>query len=184
MPCSWYRSSCGFWVWKSLPYPSFVVGEGLHVTGIERQEDLTKASANRAAKVEKFVSKRHARQEPAPEGQAPSLVTLEVDVNHGAKDIPCCHGAVLAGLHTCGDLGPMSLRLFLNSHARAIVNVGCCYHAMSEREHELFGERQEGQSGFVRDDQDVGFPLSNAAKRFCRQTHCTFKPTKKDTRHH
>ena len=52
-------------------------------------------------------------------------------------------GAVLCGLHTCGDLGPILLRTFLASEARAVVSVGCCYASLTD-------------SG-----SECGFPLSH-----------------------
>ncbi|RKP26842.1 methyltransferase domain-containing protein, partial [Syncephalis pseudoplumigaleata] len=38
---------------------------------------------------------------------------------------------LLCGLHTCGDLGASSLRLFVESDARILVNVGCCYNLLT-----------------------------------------------------
>jgi hypothetical protein len=43
----------------------------------------------------------------------------------------------LIGLHTCGDLSPMTLRMWRQSSASLIVNVGCCYNHVSE-EDEMF----------------------------------------------
>ncbi|XP_038073426.1 methyltransferase-like protein 25 isoform X2 [Patiria miniata] len=40
---------------------------------------------------------------------------------------------MLIGLHTCGDLAPSTLRLFVhNDTARVLLNVGCCYQKLSE----------------------------------------------------
>lgn len=40
----------------------------------------------------------------------------------------------LIGLHTCGNLAPDSLRIFVNTdEINSICNVGCCYHFLSER---------------------------------------------------
>jgi len=39
---------------------------------------------------------------------------------------------VICGLHTCGDLAPTMIRSFVQSEAELLVNVGCCYHFLSE----------------------------------------------------
>lgn len=40
---------------------------------------------------------------------------------------------LLTGLHTCGNLGPDSLRIFINQPSiSAIFNVPCCYHLLTE----------------------------------------------------
>ncbi|KAG0180195.1 hypothetical protein DFQ28_001635 [Apophysomyces sp. BC1034] len=49
---------------------------------------------------------------------------------------------LVCGLHACGDLSAMTMRLFAESQITCLVNVGCCYHYLSE----------EGDS--------AGFPLS------------------------
>ena len=40
---------------------------------------------------------------------------------------------MLTGLHTCGDLAPSMMRIFLsNEKAQILCNVGCCYHLLNE----------------------------------------------------
>lgn len=40
---------------------------------------------------------------------------------------------MLIGLHTCGDLGPSLLQLFVNCDGiRSVVVVGCCYHKLTQ----------------------------------------------------
>lgn len=42
-------------------------------------------------------------------------------------------GLVLVGLHTCGDLAPTAIKIFLNdSNVKALCLVGCCYHLLSQ----------------------------------------------------
>ncbi|KAI8087632.1 methyltransferase domain-containing protein [Gilbertella persicaria] len=56
---------------------------------------------------------------------------------------------LLCGLHTCGDLASMMMRLFVtSSEITCFVNVGCCYHFLTEKEQEAQGQ------------ESVGFPLS------------------------
>ncbi|KAI9219146.1 methyltransferase domain-containing protein [Blastocladiella britannica] len=38
----------------------------------------------------------------------------------------------LIGLHTCGDLSPITLRMWEASSATLVINVGCCYNHISE----------------------------------------------------
>eukprot|EP01102_Stenamoeba_stenopodia_P002519 TRINITY_DN12355_c0_g1_i2.p1 TRINITY_DN12355_c0_g1~~TRINITY_DN12355_c0_g1_i2.p1 ORF type:complete len:499 (-),score=109.62 TRINITY_DN12355_c0_g1_i2:25-1461(-) len=42
---------------------------------------------------------------------------------------------VLVGLHTCGDLAPTMLRLFVNCDViTTLISVGCCYNRLTEKE--------------------------------------------------
>lgn len=44
-----------------------------------------------------------------------------------------CNGIFVVGLHTCGDLAPVALRIFVTeASVRAICIVGCCYHLVSQ----------------------------------------------------
>ena len=53
---------------------------------------------------------------------------------------------LICGLHACGDLSSMTLRLFTQrDEIQALVNVGCCYHFLTE---------VDG------DSNEVGFPMS------------------------
>lgn len=39
----------------------------------------------------------------------------------------------MVGLHTCGDLAPSTLRMFVSKpELVAVCSVGCCYHLLSE----------------------------------------------------
>lgn len=40
----------------------------------------------------------------------------------------------MVGLHTCGDLAPNTLRIFIATpEIKAVCSVGCCYHLLSEQ---------------------------------------------------
>ena len=57
----------------------------------------------------------------------------------------------LVGLHTCGNLAPNSLKIFVkNNDVKTVCNVGCCYHLITER----FDESNDC-------DRDIGFPMSD-----------------------
>ena len=68
------------------------------------------------------------------------------------------HG--LIGLHTCGNLAPNSIKLWLNnSSMKFLCNVGCCYHHLDE---EFF------KSPYLKEDEKSNssptFPLSRKLK--------------------
>ncbi|XP_022827022.1 methyltransferase-like protein 25 isoform X2 [Spodoptera litura] len=66
---------------------------------------------------------------------------------------------LLTGLHTCGNLGPDSLRIFVNqSSTAAVFNVPCCYHLLTEAvDGQLFDVFQRDYGG---EDTRQGFPMS------------------------
>lgn len=83
-------------------------------------------------------------------------------------------GICLAGLHTCGDLGPSCLRIYNSSdHIMSVCNIGCCYNMINEK-YEKFThkriprERDERSRSPERCAADVpldtlnafGFPMS------------------------
>lgn len=62
---------------------------------------------------------------------------------------------LLCGLHTCGDLSSMMMRLFSSSpEITCLVNVGCCYHFLTEK-----AEYPE------EDELKLGFPVSNQVRK-------------------
>ncbi|XP_049875124.1 probable methyltransferase-like protein 25 [Pectinophora gossypiella] len=70
---------------------------------------------------------------------------------------------LLTGLHTCGNLGPDSLRIFTHQPTTAAVfNVPCCYHLLTEQIDEglfdVFQRNYGGQNGMT------GFPMSEHLK--------------------
>lgn len=55
----------------------------------------------------------------------------------GEENCPNGNGTFLIGLHTCGDLVPMALRIFASEPSvKLTCIVGCCYHLVSQQ----FGE--------------------------------------------
>lgn len=59
----------------------------------------------------------------------------ELDASQNSP--PIC----MIGLHSCGDLSPVMMKLFINSrHFRTLLLVSCCYHRMewSKNSHEHF----------------------------------------------
>ncbi|XP_034529789.1 methyltransferase-like protein 25 isoform X2 [Notolabrus celidotus] len=78
-----------------------------------------------------------------------SYVTAETELRELINEL---EDAVMVGLHTCGDLAPSTLRMFVaKAELAAVCSVGCCYHLLSE---EFDPARQECVQGVC------GFPLS------------------------
>ncbi|XP_070785256.1 probable methyltransferase-like protein 25 [Enoplosus armatus] len=77
-----------------------------------------------------------------------SYVTAETELRELINEL---EDAVMVGLHTCGDLAPSTLRMFVaKPELAAVCSVGCCYHLLSEE----FDPGQECLRGAC------GFPLS------------------------
>ncbi|KAM9328769.1 putative methyltransferase-like protein 25 [Pholidichthys leucotaenia] len=59
-----------------------------------------------------------------------SYVTAETELSELIGEL---EEAVVVGLHTCGDLAPSTLRMFVaKPEVVAVCSVGCCYHLLSE----------------------------------------------------
>ncbi|XP_030006194.1 putative methyltransferase-like protein 25 isoform X2 [Sphaeramia orbicularis] len=59
-----------------------------------------------------------------------SYVTAETELRELINEL---EAAVMVGLHTCGDLAPSTLRMFVaKPELAAVCSVGCCYHLLSE----------------------------------------------------
>uniref|UniRef100_A0A3B4ERR9 Methyltransferase like 25 n=1 Tax=Pundamilia nyererei TaxID=303518 RepID=A0A3B4ERR9_9CICH len=59
-----------------------------------------------------------------------SYVTAETELRDLINEL---EDAVMVGLHTCGDLAPSTLRMFVaKPELAAVCSVGCCYHLLSE----------------------------------------------------
>uniref|UniRef100_A0A8C3FX12 Methyltransferase like 25 n=1 Tax=Cyclopterus lumpus TaxID=8103 RepID=A0A8C3FX12_CYCLU len=59
-----------------------------------------------------------------------SYVTAETELRELINEL---EDAVMVGLHTCGDLAPSTLRMFVaKPELAAVCSVGCCYHLLSE----------------------------------------------------
>ncbi|XP_061570483.1 methyltransferase-like protein 25 [Cololabis saira] len=59
-----------------------------------------------------------------------SYVTAETELRELITEL---EDAVLVGLHTCGNLAPSTLRMFVSKpELTAVCSVGCCYHLLTE----------------------------------------------------
>ncbi|KAL7882581.1 hypothetical protein SRHO_G00002390 [Serrasalmus rhombeus] len=78
-----------------------------------------------------------------------SYVTAETELRTLITEL---EDAVMVGLHTCGDLAPSTLRMFVaKPELQAVCSVGCCYHLLSE---------QFDQDGQNCETAVYGFPMS------------------------
>nr|XP_056702724.1 probable methyltransferase-like protein 25 [Euleptes europaea] len=74
-----------------------------------------------------------------------SYITAETELSDLVTDLEDC---VMVGLHTCGDLAPSTLQIFVaKPEIKAVCSVGCCYHLLSE-EHETEKGDIQGTWGF------------------------------------
>ncbi|XP_059045111.1 probable methyltransferase-like protein 25 [Achroia grisella] len=73
---------------------------------------------------------------------------------------------LLTGLHTCGNLGPDSLRIFTSQDSiSTIFNVPCCYHLLTERvDSGLFDIFQRDYG--LGHDVGQGFPMSQHLRNY------------------
>ena len=69
----------------------------------------------------------------------------------------------LMGLHTCGNLAPDSLKIFLaNPSIKFCCNVGCCYHHLDEEFFENpYKHKNETENT---DEKRPSFPLSDVLR--------------------
>lgn len=134
----------------------------LCVLGIDSSEVNTSSADQRKQRLEKHWQgllrnsenperKKGRRRRKSPQGQPRStpaksnyvpithFVTNETDLMQLVTDhFPFegdaeCGNFMLAGLHTCGNLGASIMRLFAsNSDLGILCNIGCCYHLLEE----------------------------------------------------
>ncbi|KAF7722108.1 hypothetical protein EC973_003688 [Apophysomyces ossiformis] len=118
------------------------------VLAVDMSEVQTRGAQKFDKKASKLINKRdnsvqlsklhHVTEKVTPENVSHILRKWG---SHGAEESE--EKWLVCGLHACGDLSAMSMRLFAESKIACLVNVGCCYHYLSE----------EGDS--------AGFPMSN-----------------------
>lgn len=127
----------------------------LHVLGLERdayrvlaasQRTTVGTSENVSNRCRAIFKELAVKAEDTLEDQVESVVVNwfnELKDDHEPSP-PLC----MIGLHSCGDLSPIMMKLFMNiRHFRSLLLVSCCYHRMEwNKEH------------------DNLFPLSNSLK--------------------
>lgn len=136
------------------------------VLGIEASQKKTKGAIDRLEKLTKNWKEARGTNNGLYK-QVTQYVNLDTDLTELVNETFECHPSSLGlvGLHTCGDLGPNSLRLFTsNKCIKTICNVSCCYHLLTEQDCS---------------NQSWGFPLSRHLEqkqfrlgRFARMLSC------------
>uniref|UniRef100_A0A8C7YV76 Methyltransferase like 25 n=1 Tax=Oryzias sinensis TaxID=183150 RepID=A0A8C7YV76_9TELE len=102
-------------------------------------------------KRENVERKAQSRRDGASDVFSPltSYVTAETELRGLITEL---EDAVVVGLHTCGNLAPSTLRMFVaKPELAAVCSVGCCYHLLSE---------EFDPAGPESLDRSCGFPLS------------------------
>ena len=83
----------------------------------------------------------------------------------------------VCGLHACGDLSSLMLRLFVSSgDIAALVNVGCCYHFLTEEPY--------GSAGFPMSDfltRQLAFRMGSIAHMLACQTPSRWSDKREET---
>ncbi|KNE67558.1 hypothetical protein AMAG_12011 [Allomyces macrogynus ATCC 38327] len=109
---------------KRLPNMGRLVYLNKHVTADDTFDGLVHASKEQL---------RAAVADPSDTSVDPELAT--------GDDLDWAKGKWgLIGLHTCGDLAPITLRMWMESTAALVINCGCCYNHLSEAIEDQFAE--------------------------------------------
>ncbi|KAL7320683.1 hypothetical protein PS15m_000546 [Mucor circinelloides] len=131
---------------------SLAFRSNLKVLAVDSSEIQTCGAKKFDQKAIKFLDKdvlklHHVTDFITPEN-ASSILSKWSDDDGKAQD----EKWLLTGLHTCGDLASMMMRLFTQSpEITCFVNVGCCYHFLTEKQS-------------TQDNSTVGFPLSSTVR--------------------
>ncbi|RKP04623.1 methyltransferase domain-containing protein, partial [Thamnocephalis sphaerospora] len=137
------------------PQGDSVAGEGegnmpargvlVHATHRVTERSLDELLAALHAKADHGTAGVSTEADEPPSGDASASAPARDD--HRSGRVPW----LLCGLHTCGDLAPSSLRLFVESDAHLLVNVGCCYNLLTE----------SAVTSGANDQTNAGFPMSH-----------------------
>ncbi|XP_045499922.1 probable methyltransferase-like protein 25 [Colias croceus] len=98
---------------------------------------------------------------------AKAFITKDTDFVQTVKQEFDCDivNVLLTGLHTCGNLGPDSLRIFTKSpNIGAVFNVPCCYHLLNEAVDVCMVDVFQREYGGHVDG--YGFPMSEYLRGF------------------
>lgn len=144
-----------------------VTKAGLKVTAIEGSEHNTHESNKRSQIINKKLGVEG-------EYETISRIVTEDNISEFTQE-PC----FLVGLHTCGDLAPICLKLFnKDPNIKGVFNIGCCYHHITEyvniqvkpmlddylrRIQESYKGRDLDETVFA-SQENAGFPLSTTVR--------------------
>ncbi|XP_078663847.1 putative methyltransferase-like protein 25 isoform X2 [Branchiostoma floridae x Branchiostoma belcheri] len=143
------------------------IGEAVTKNSEGRAEDRKSCSANSCDAKKQVGTKPTLKQTKCSEAEdgktrskggsfTPTTAYIHPDTDLAAlvgisDETPADLRLLLTGLHTCGDLCPTMLRLFVTCPQAAVLcSVGCCYNLLTE-------QQTEGAT-----DEKYGFPLSQS----------------------
>jgi hypothetical protein len=78
--------------------------------------------------IEQFLQKKDLEEFP----QAPLHICVKLEMNKHEKHFQCDCNFGIVGLHSCGNLSPVIVHNFVNSPAKFVVSVGCCYMKLDD----------------------------------------------------
>ncbi|KAK9508363.1 hypothetical protein O3M35_005945 [Rhynocoris fuscipes] len=148
----------------------------VRVLGLECSQSNIVGAEKRKKKLYKYLKTSKDADKECHYRQALAKVNKDTNIIEYLQQIfsedfpPFVYG--ISGLHTCGDLSPISLNLFLSESitpaARFLVNIGCCYHLLNTSEEEHTADSPSGfpLSSFVK---QTGFNLSRNARMMSLQ---------------
>jgi len=165
-------------------YLSHVLYEkyGLNVVAVDHNEQLVKKIQDKVDHKKKDRNQKNKFKAITShlECNREQLSKMVNQMLETSKSVSSCSGNCIVGLHTCGDLSPILMDMYINDvnytkiedtkPLTALVNVGCCYHKMSER--------------YVSDITDTdskvftGFPLSNFVNTYVLKNMKEFQLTR------
>ncbi|KAJ3163160.1 hypothetical protein HDU86_002329 [Geranomyces michiganensis] len=120
-------------------------GESFEILLEEAERGMAKDAAAKAGNRRRHNTQALAEQRPAaPTSSSPPAPPAAAASSSATSPLPLpskpslatnatTHPSwLLCGLHACGDLSPALMRHFLNSDAKVLASVGCCYNHLSE----------------------------------------------------
>lgn len=149
---------------------ALALNNGFKVLGIDSSNVNTNSAAKRVKKLNKHwknVTKDKEKNNSDLYKQITQYVTEDAVLSNLVTDQfnEMSDNISIVGLHTCGDLSPTCIRLFIkDTSIKSICNIGCCYH--------LITEEKDGQDGFPLSQflKDQNFTLGRNARMLSCQS--------------
>ncbi|KAL7746349.1 hypothetical protein RI367_008279 [Sorochytrium milnesiophthora] len=161
---------------------------GLHVIGVDYDTVQTNGANRRRELIMKRYSKRAETRAAMGKLVYLNKTVTSADTFDGLVSESNASGVVLVdsstntkdgageqwgivGLHTCGDLSPHMMHMFCESESSVIVNLGCCYHHLSE---EFEQDTDVARTGFPMSQilRDADTQLGWTARMLACQSTC------------
>ncbi|KAI9363958.1 methyltransferase domain-containing protein [Zopfochytrium polystomum] len=134
-----------------------------HPSGLNVPENGANASCGRMFHINRRVSHAESFASLLSEVVPTMEASMETANAYNSK---LKEGWLLCGLHSCGDLSVAAIRHFLESDARALVLVSCCYNKLSEYSNKAGRVLAEDESNMA-ELGGFGYPLSSYLRKSC-----------------